>query len=135
MKNQFWKYNFYKIVVYNEKIIFKKWRNKLLTAWAHLGKYHLELTSRCVCKTPSTTVLSTTSVPITAGLWGFGYFLQAAVATVSQGWLQLKNQWIFAINFTSTCFTWMCVHLSRFSFLINPKDMSIKNNAVRFEFN
>lgn len=60
-------------------------KHKKLTAWAHLGKYHIELTNLCVCNTPSTTCLSTTSVPMTAGLWGLGYFLQAAVATVSHG--------------------------------------------------
>lgn len=62
----------------------------LLTAETHLGNPHFELTSLCVCKIPSTTFLSTTSVPITAGFIGFGYFLQAACATVSQGWLK-KN--------------------------------------------
>ena len=49
-----------------------------LTACAHFGKPHLLETSLCVCKTPSTTFLSMTSVPITAGFIGFGYFLHAA---------------------------------------------------------
>lgn len=66
----------------------RNYRYSKLTAWAHLGKYHLELTSLWVCRTPSTTFRSMTSVPITAGLWGLGYFLHAAVATVSQGWLR-----------------------------------------------
>ena len=52
--------------------------HRLLTDCAHCGKPHMELTSRCVCRTPSTTFLSTTSVPITAGFIGFGYFLHAA---------------------------------------------------------
>lgn len=60
------------------------------TACAHRGKNHFELTSLWVISTPSTTFLSTTSVPITAGFIGLGYFRHAACATVSHGWLQIN---------------------------------------------
>lgn len=72
---------------------------KKLTACAHLGKYHFELTKRCVTKTPSTTCRSTTSVPIIDGVIGFGYFRHAACATVSHGWLQkLKKLFIISLK-------------------------------------
>lgn len=58
-----------------------------LTDCVHRGKYHVDPTKRCVCNTPFTTFRSTTSVPMTAGFIGLGYFLQAACATVSHGWL------------------------------------------------
>lgn len=66
-----------------------KWKAfATLTDCAHRGKYQVDPTSRCVCKTPFTTWRSITSVPITAGFIGFGYFLHAACATVSHLWLQ-----------------------------------------------
>lgn len=58
-----------------------------LTDCVHRGKYHVEPTKRCVCNTPLIIWRSTTSVPITAGFIGFGYFRHAACATVSHGWL------------------------------------------------
>lgn len=62
------------------------------TFCTQFGKYHCELTSRCEWRTPSTTFLSTTSVPTTAVLMGLGYFLHAACTTVSQGWLKGKQK-------------------------------------------
>lgn len=63
-----------------------------LTDCAHLGKYQVDPTKRCVCNMPFTTLRSMTSVPITAGFIGLGYFLHAACATVSQGWLEIKME-------------------------------------------
>ena len=61
---------------------------------AQEGKPHLVLMSLWLFKTPfSSTYLSTTSIPSTAGLNGLGYFLQAALATVSHECL--KNNKIY----------------------------------------
>lgn len=61
----------------------------LLTVCAHRGKYHVDPTNRCVTNTPFTTLRSITSIPTTAGFIGLGYFLHAACATVSHGWLKI----------------------------------------------
>lgn len=53
-------------------------RSAKLTLCAQVGKYQRELTSLWVWRTPSTTVRSTTSVPMTAVFMGLGYFRHAA---------------------------------------------------------
>lgn len=76
----------------------------LLTVCAHRGKYHVDPTNRCVTNTPFTTLRSITSIPTTAGFIGLGYFLHAACATVSHGWLKIdekKNNFISFILFIS----------------------------------
>ena len=63
-----------------------------LTPWTHVGNAHLVIRSLCDCSRPCwSTCLFSTSIPVTPGFNGFGYFLHAAFATVSHGCLQ-KHQ-------------------------------------------
>ena len=63
------------------------------TERAHEGNPHSDVTNLWVMRLPLTTFRSITSVHITAGFIGFGYFLHAACTTVSHGWL--KNEKLF----------------------------------------
>lgn len=60
-----------------------------LTARTRLGRPHSVLSRRRLCNRPRlSTPRSSTSTPTTQGFIGFGYFLMAALITVSHGWLQ-----------------------------------------------
>lgn len=57
-----------------------------LTARTMPGRPHSVLSSLWLCRRPSASRLrSRTSTPTTLGFMGFGYFLMAALITVSQG--------------------------------------------------
>lgn len=63
------------------------------TDFTMAGIPHSVLSSRWLCSFPlGSTCLSRTSTPTTLGFMGLGYFLMAAVITVSQGWLHKHKQ-------------------------------------------
>lgn len=87
-----WNHNKYTLTAHQLLFLFGIWsRIDLLTDCAQRGKYHVDPTNRCVSNTPFSTLRSITSIPTTAGFIGFGYFLHAACATVSHGWLKEKE--------------------------------------------
>lgn len=74
----------------------KEWRLQKCTALTILGNPHSVLRSRWLCSLPwLSRLLSRTSTPTTHGFMGLGYFLIAALITVSQGCLQKEEVRVF----------------------------------------
>lgn len=77
-----------------------------LTALTRPGSPHSVLRRRWLCSRPRlSTLRSNTSTPTTQGFIGFGYFLMAALMTVSHGWLvgETTTQHKQAIPGLGTC--------------------------------
>lgn len=70
----------------------KEWRLQKCTALTMLGNPHSVLSRRWLCSLPCLSrLLSRTSTPTTHGFMGLGYFLIAALITVSQGCLRKEE--------------------------------------------